>query len=115
MMQALTGATDRFLEEMRVSREQEREGTNTMSSLFREAIGTIKDTAMRLQSLQGVSDTQVAPRPTEFLMDIQMPSTSRATYHGWMGVEGCQDWPPVQMASMPLTNRFLRNPRGPYE
>lgn len=85
MMEALTGTTEKYMEEMRVSRELEKEGMDNMCSLFREAIGTIKDMPMRLQHLREVTHTQVAPRAT---VDIPIPSTSRASHQGWMGVEG---------------------------
>lgn len=88
---------------MRVSREQEREATNTMFSLFKEVIATMRHMPMQSQRSCELSYTLVAPRPPDCHMDLQMPSTSRATIHGWMGGEGQRNWPPAQMAPTPPT------------
>lgn len=90
MMEALTGVTEKFMEEMQVSREMEREGTDNIYSLFREAFGVIKDMPAKLQRTHEVACTQGAPPFSDNCRDLQMPS---ASHHGWMGVEDWSQWP----------------------
>lgn len=105
MLEAGRKESELFLQEMRAARKQEKEGTDTMCSLFREALTTLKDISRAMmQSWSGAAQERAQGPGQEHEFEASALGLGQPT------LVKIEEWPSTSEIGQPTWGEFEERP-----